>query len=209
MFTNAAVYTVNPDQEWAEAVAVRGNEIVYVGDNAGATVFQGEDTTVVDLGGRMVMPGMVESHFHLGVGAATTSGVILGPTDSLEDVLRKVKEFADANPDKETIFGASYLAGIFDERGGNKALLDEIVPDRPVYLLDHTMHGAWVNSRALEMAGIDKDAPDPPGGEYIRDENGEPTGAVKGGPAHIPIAVATKASRPKPLLLPCPMSSRA
>ena len=136
IFVNAAIYTVNPEQEWAEAVVVRGNEIVYVGDNAGAEAFEG---TVVDLGGRMVMPGMVESHIHIGIGAATTSGVILGPTDSVEDVLRKVKEYADANPDKETIFGASYLAGLFDERGGHKSMLDEIVPDRPVYLLDHTV----------------------------------------------------------------------
>lgn len=193
VLTNGRVYTVNPEQEWAEAVAVRGNEIVYVGDNEGASAFLGEDTEAEDLEGNLLLPGFVESHIHSTIGAATTSGVILETTDTVDQVLTKVKAYADENPDLPVIFGASYLAGLFDAKGPNKALLDEIVPDRPVYLMDHTLHSVWVNSRSLEMAGIKKDTPDPAGGEYVRDENGEATGAVRGGPAHAPIAVATGA----------------
>ena len=193
VFTNGKVYTVNPEQPWADSVAVRGNEIVYVGDSEGAMDFVGEGTTTADLGGRLLLPGFIESHIHTTIGAATTSGVILDTTDSVEQVLAKVKAYADENPELPVIFGASYLAGLFDARGPNKVMLDEIVPDRPVYLMDHTLHSVWVNSRALEMAGITRDTPDPPGGEYVRYETGEATGAVRGGPAHAPIAVATGA----------------
>ena len=108
VLTNGKVYTVNEKQPWAEAVVVKGKEIVYVGDNAGAKDFIGDGTEEIDLKGRLLLPGLVESHIHIGMGAGTTSGLILESTDSLEDVLKKVKEYAEANPDKKTIFGASY-----------------------------------------------------------------------------------------------------
>jgi predicted amidohydrolase YtcJ len=193
VLTGGKVYTVNKKQPWAEAVAVKGKEIVYVGDNAGAKTFVGNGTEQIDLKGRLLLPGFVESHIHIGMGAGTTSGVILASSDSLEEVLRKVKEYAEANPDKKTIFGASYSAFIFDEKGPRKELLDEIASDRPVYLMDHTLHSVWVNSKAYEVAGITKDTPNPPGGEYVKNENGELSGSVKGGPAHLPILVKTKA----------------
>ena len=193
IFTNASVYTVNPDQEWAEAVAVRGNEIVYVGDSDGVAAFAGDGTQAVDLGGRLMLPGFVESHVHLAIGGATTSGVILAMNDSLENVLRKVKEYAETHPEKETIFGASYSAFLFDKGGPNKSMLDEIIPDRPVYLMDHTLHAVWVNSKTLKIAKITKDTTNPPGGEYVRDENGDATGAIKGGPAYIPVSNAVGA----------------
>ena len=190
VFTNGKVYTVNEAQPWAEAVAVKGNEIVYVGDNAGARAFVVESTEEVALEGRLLLPGFVESHIHIAIGGATTSGVILETSDSIDDVLSKVEEYADTHPEKPTIFGASYFAGLFDSRGPNKALLDEIVPDRPVFLMDHTLHAVWVNSKALENAGITSDTPNPPGGEHVRDESGQATGAIKGGPAYMPMAVA-------------------
>jgi len=190
---NGKIYTVNAAQPWAEAVAVSGDKIVYVGNDAGAAAFVGDDTDKIDLKGRMVLPGFVESHIHIAMGGATTSGVILEMSDSLQDVLKKVKDYAQAHPEKKTIFGASYSAFLFDEKGPNKKLLDGIVPDRPVYLMDHTLHSVWVNSKALEMAAITKETKDPNGGQYIRDANGEATGSVKGGPAHMPILVATEA----------------
>ena len=193
VLTNGKIYTVNEKQPWAEALAVKGKEIVYVGDNSGAKAFVGEGTEQIDLKGRLMLPGFVESHIHIGMGAGTTSGVILESTDSLEEVIKKVKEYAEANPDEKTIFGASYSAFLFDEKGPKKEILDEIVPDRPVYLMDHTLHSAWVNSKAYEVAGITKDTPNPPGGEYVKNEKGELSGSIKGGPAHLPVLVATEA----------------
>ena len=193
VFTNGRVYTVEESNPWAEAVAVRGNQIVYVGDDAGAAAFVGDGTHQDDLEGQLVLPGFIESHIHSTLGAATTSGLILETTDTVEQVLAKVEAYAAENPDLPVIFGASYLASLFDASGPNRAALDAIVPDRPVYLMDHTLHAVWVNSKALEMTGITADTPDPAGGEYVRDENGEATGWVKGGPAHAPIALATGA----------------
>lgn len=193
VLTNGKVYTVNEKQPWAEAVVVKGKKIVYVGDNAGAAKFKGEGMEEIDLKGRLLLPGFVESHVHLGMGAGTTSGVVLESTDSLDEVLAKVKKYAEENPDKKTIFGASYSAFIFDEKGPKKELLDKIIPDRPVYLMDHTLHSAWVNSKAYEVAGITKDTPNPVGGEYVKNDKGELSGSVKGGPAHLPILVKTEA----------------
>ncbi len=193
VMTNGKIYTVNEAHPWAEAVAVKGKEIVYVGDNAGAAAFVGKGTEEIDLAGRLMLPGFVESHIHLGMGAGTTSGVIMEATDSLEEVLDKVRVYAEANPDKKTIFGASYSAFIFDATGPTKELLDEIVPDRAVYLMDHTLHAAWVNSKAYEVVGITVDTPNPPGGEYVKNAGGELSGWVKGGPAHLPILVGTNA----------------
>ena len=157
VLTNGKVYTVNPKQPWAEAVAVDGNAIIYVGNNDGAKAFVGEGTESIDLKGRLLLPGFVESHIHVAAGAATTSGLILSTTDSVEDVLRKVKTYAAANADVKTIFGASYLSTIFDDQGPNKEALDKIVTDRPVFLMDHTLHAVWVNSKTYEVAGITVD----------------------------------------------------
>ena len=189
---NGKVYTVNPKQPWAEAVAVRGDEIVHVGDNQGARDFIGKDSRAIDLKGKLLLPGFVESHIHLLMGAATTSGVTLTMTDSLEDIQRKVKEYAEANPTKPAIFGSAYSGLIFGDDGPKKEWLDAVVPDRPVILGDHTIHTMWANSKALEMAGIDKDTPNPPGGEYVRDSEGNPTGTMKGSPASLPVVRATK-----------------
>lgn len=193
VMTNGKIYTVNDKQPWAEAVAVHGNKIVYVGDNKGARAFVGKGTEEIDLKGRLMLPGFVESHIHLLLGGATASGVILSMSDSPEEVVRKVKEYADKHPEKKVIFGASYNGNMFGEKGPNKAQLDKILPDIPVYLIDHTLHSVWVNSKALEMAGITKETSDPVGGQYIRDEKGEPTGAIKGAPAHVPVQNAIQA----------------
>lgn len=193
VLVNGRIYTFDAARPWADSVAVRGDTIVYVGDRPGALALAGPRSEVVDLERRLMLPGLVESHIHLALGGVTTLGVVLDTTDSIDDVLAKVATWADAHPDAEVVFGASYFAGLFDERGPNKAALDAIVPDRPVYLMDHTLHSVWVNSKALEMAGVTRETPDPPGGEYVRDAHGEPTGSVKGGPAHAPIAVATRA----------------
>ena len=202
---NGKIYTANPKQPWAEAVAVKGNKIVYVGNNSGAKAFIGEVTEQIDHGGRLMLPGFVESHIHIGMGAGTTSGVILETTDSLEEVIKKVKDYAKANPDKKTIYGASYNAFLFDEQGPKKELLDGIVSDRPVYLMDHTLHSAWVNSKAYEVAGIKMETPNPPGGEYVKNERGEPSGFVKGGPAHLPILMATEAITSEGIMNALPM----
>lgn len=189
---NGSVYTVNPRQPWAQAVAVRGDQIVYVGGNQGARAFVGKGSRAIDLKGKLLLPGFVESHIHVLMGAATTSGLTLSMTDTLADIQRKLKAYADANRSKPAIFGSAYNGLLFGEAGPKREWLDAVVPDRPVMLADHTIHTMWANSKALELAGISKDTPNPPGGEYVRDSAGNPTGTIKGSPASVPMLRATK-----------------
>lgn len=191
--TNARVYTVDPLQPWAEAIAIVGNRIAFVGSSEDAKELVGPSTHVANADRRLVLPGFVESHVHLLVGAASNSGASIAMSDSITDILRKVDEFAHKHPEREAIFGASYNGLLFDERGPNRALLDRIVPDRPVVLIDHTVHSAWANSKALELAGVTADTPDPLPGFFVRDSQGEPTGCIKGSPAHAPVIAAVKA----------------
>lgn len=192
VFTNARIYTVTA-QGWAQAAAITGNRLSYVGDDRGVTAFIGAHTRVLDLGGRLVLPGFVESHLHLLLGAASTSGVILGMEDSLDDIGAKVAAYATAHPERTAIFGASYNGLLFGELGPDRKLLDAVVPDRPVILLDHTLHSAWANSCALERAGVTAESPDPLPGRYVRDSTGRPTGAITGAPASVPVIAALNA----------------
>ena len=185
VLTNGKIYTVNDDQLWAEAVAVKGDEIVYVGDKDGAKALTGDGTKVIDLEGRLTLPGFIESHVHPSVAAAYASGVVLNFSDPMEVVLQKIRAYAEANPDKEVIFGATYNGSYLNEDGNYKKMLDDIVPDRPVYLMDHGGHGAWVNSQTLAALGYDKETVDPPGGIISRLPDGEPNGSLKGAPAHL------------------------
>ena len=178
VFKNANVYTLNYASPWAEAVAVRGNKIVYVGANSGLDKFVSNDTKVSDLKGKMVLPGFIDTHAHPVFAAAVAHGFSLPYGGSVDEWLEIIKDYADANPQLKAIYGQGFLAATFGTQGPNKALLDEIVPDRPVVLMDEGAHSAWVNSKALELAGITDSTPDPVPGThfYKRDDNGELTG---------------------------------
>jgi len=185
LFTNGKVYTVNTAQPWAEAVAVKDNEIVFVGSSKAAEAYIGEGTKVGDLGGRMLMPGIVESHFHVLLGGVATSGVFITDNSSVEAVLDQIREYATVNPDRKVIFGWGWAAALFGVEGPTKDLLDRAVPDRPAIIIRGDAHSGWANTKALEAAGVDKNTPDPaPGaGEFQRDADGNPTGYLNGGPA--------------------------
>lgn len=140
MFSNAKVYTVNPDQQWAEAIAVRGNEIVYVGDTAGARAFEGKKTQIFDLDGKMVLPGFVSGHDHLIASNWTKAGVDLFSAKSKDDYLRMIREYAEAHPDDEIVFGFGWDRTNY---GGYPTAreLDAAVLDRPAMIFDFTICG--------------------------------------------------------------------
>jgi len=179
VLTNGFVYTVNEAQREAEAVAVSGNEIVFVGSATDAEAWVGDETEVIDVGGGMVLPGFVSGHDHLTASNWTKAGVDLFPGRSKEDYLRLIKEYADANPDEEFVYGYGYNYQTYGGRP-TAADLDTVVPDRPAFIFDFTIHDAWLNSRAMEMGGIDKDTPDliPDFTYWVRDSEGNPTGAA-------------------------------
>lgn len=192
VYLGGRVCTVDANNPWATAFAVRNGEFIAVGSDTEIRPYIGAGTNVVALGGQFVMPGLIESHVHVMLGAAVTSGLTLDMSDSIDDVLEKVRTYADEHPGR-TVFAASYNALLFDDRGPIATLLDQAVSHVPVILLDHTLHGGWANTRALEIAGVTRDTPDPLPALYVRDEHGAPTGALRGGAATVPIILATGA----------------
>ena len=166
------VYTVNEKQPWVEAVAVRGKKIVSVGSNVDVKKHVGDKTKVIDLDGKMLLPGFIESHIHPVAGALVTPGVDL-QYDSVDEVLKAVRQYAVSNPDIDLIRGFGWRYALFPPTGPTRKMLDEIAPDRPVFLYAIDGHAAWANSKALEMAGITRDTPDPQPGfsSYERDPN--------------------------------------
>lgn len=178
VFHNGRVYTVAGAAPWADAVAVRGNTIVHVGDEAGAKAMAGPKTQFVDLKGRLLMPGFVEGHTHPFLGAFLTSGLDL-QLANLDEVLAAIKAYAEANP-TGPIRGFGWRVDMFPPEGPNRAELDAILPDRPAFFFAIDGHSLWVNSKALDMAGVNHDTPDPIPrfSYYARDQKGDPTGYV-------------------------------
>ena len=179
VFSGGNVYTVNMAQPWADAVAVKGNKIVFVGPVADAQAYIGDSTEVVDASGRMILPGFVSGHDHLTASNWTKAGVNLFPGRSKKDYLHLIKEYAEANPDEAFVYGYGYNYQAYGGRP-TAADLDTVVLDRLAFIFDFTIHDAWLNSKAMEMGGITKDTPDLiPGFTYwVRDGDGNPTGAA-------------------------------
>jgi predicted amidohydrolase YtcJ len=177
VFKNGFVFTALQGAPPTQAVVVDDGTIVYVGDDAGAGAYEATSSRVIDLEGKMLMPGFVEGHIHPIVGSTITRGVDL-QFDSREETLAALDAYrAEVGPiDIVRGFGWRYTA--FPPTGPVKADLDALWPDTPVVLFAIDGHSAWANSRALELAGISRDTPDPnPGFSFFhRDESGEPTG---------------------------------
>ena len=178
IFTNGKIYTVNKEQPWAEAVALEGNKIAYVGTNDGALALAGDGTEVTDLEGKMMLPGFIDGHIHPLMTAAFASGALLAECQTKEDVLATVKAFVESHPDTEAYFGQGFPDTIFANQPALADDLDAICADKPILLVASSCHGAWCNHKAFEVAGVTKDTPDiTPGSNYfVRDEEGNPTG---------------------------------
>ncbi len=175
---NGGVYTL-AEPAWAEAVAIRGREIVAVGDNAVIEPFVGPETRVVDLGGRMALPGFHDAHMHPISGGEMLLGCSLYGLLTQEEILAKITECVAAS-DEEWVIGDNWDLGAFPDGNPHKSLLDAIEPDRPLYMRGSDGHSDWANSKALELAGITAETPDPPKGVIERDpETGEPTGTLR------------------------------
>ena len=180
IFTNGAVYTADPAQPWAEAVAVAGGKILYAGTAKGAGRFEGASTTTIDLGGRMLLPGFQDSHIHLITGGIELSECNLSGLPDKESVFAAVREYAARNPEKPWVTGGGWDLPVFPQANPVKEDLDKLVPDRPACLSAADGHSSWVNTRALRIAGITRKTPDPAGGRIERDPTtGEPTGTLR------------------------------
>lgn len=180
VLTNAKIWTVNEKQPEAEAIACIGNTITFVGSAKEAQKWVGKKTKVIDVRGKRVVPGFNDAHVHFLTGGMNLAGVHLRDAASQAVFQSRIQEFVGKQPKGRWILG-----GDWDHENWTPAnlptrqLIDEITPEHPVFLSRLDGHMALANSLALKMAGVTRDTPTPPGGEIVRDANGEPTGILK------------------------------
>jgi predicted amidohydrolase YtcJ len=181
ILTNARVYTVNSAQPWADAVAIQDGRIIAVGKAQDIDKFKSEKTQLIDAGGRVVLPGFTDCHVHFMSGSVALTEVVLDDAKTVQEYQQRVKDYAAAHPDAPWILGRGWTYPAFGTAAlPDKKYLDAIVPDRPVFLEGFDGHTYWANSKALELAHISKDTPNPPNGVIVRDPaTGEATGALK------------------------------
>ncbi len=191
ILTNGRVYTSNPLAPWAEAVAIRGEQIIAVGSSKEINRYKTPRTKVIDLGGRMAMPGIIDTHTHFLEGSQLLAGVSIAGLDSVAAVQKKLAEYGNAHPGSGLIFGGVWDYGSFWPGGlPTKEILDPIFPHRPVVLLSSDGHSVWANSAALAGAHITRDTPGPNTPELhgiiVRDRTtGEPTGVLEEGAQYL------------------------
>ena len=176
---NGLVYTVDKDRSRAESIAVRGRKIVYVGRNSGVEGFIDNNTHVIDLDGKMVLPGFTDSHAHASF-AALLATAELNNLTSMPAYQQSIRDYAGKHPDLETVYGTGWSNTLFPPTGPRKEELDDVVSDRPAAMMSEDGHAVWVNSPALSMAGITRNTPHPEGGVIERDpQSGDPCGTLR------------------------------
>jgi predicted amidohydrolase YtcJ len=180
VFTGGAVFTSTAVRRRATAVAVTGDRIVAVGHDEVRDLI-GPKTEVVDLRGRMLVPGFQDAHVHTVWGGLDLIRCDLSGQTSREGYLARLAEYAAERAEEEWILGGGWSMSAFPGGTPRKEDLDAIIPDRPVFLPNRDGHGAWVNSRALEIAGLDAATPDPVDGRIERDPDGGPSGTLHEG----------------------------
>ncbi|MGN6754713.1 MAG: amidohydrolase [Intrasporangium sp.] len=179
VFSGGPVFTANTVRSRAGAVAVRGGRIVAVGHDLDDLI--GPATEVVDLHGRMLVPGFQDAHVHPVWGGLDMLRCDLSGCGSAAEYLETLASYAAAHPDDEWVLGGGWSMSAFPGGTPTADELDRVVPDRPTFLPNRDGHGAWVNSAALRIAGIDRDTPDPADGRIERDGDGNPTGTLHEG----------------------------
>ena len=191
LLTNGSIWTGDPAQPWAQAVVVRGRDLVHVGTREAADDFIDAATEFVDLNGGMCLPGFIDAHNHLASMALSKLGVNLSGVVGRDAVLAAVGDWVTAQPADAPLRGHGWMPDSFEERSPRREWLDEITGDRPMYLFSADAHDSWFNTAAMRAAGIGPDIPDPdPGAQYwVRDPDGTPTGHAVEGAATIPILV--------------------
>ncbi len=216
-YINGNIYTVDAEFSTASALAVKDGKFVYVGDDARVQAHIGPGTDVVDLEGRTIIPGLHDAHVHIRYGERELypripdirSGIgEWASVEQMQEVIRHALETGEGmrpGPEPRWIVLSGWMAAVWDPPVFLKELLDAAAPDNPVFISRYT-HGSGANSKALELAGITRDTPDPEGGHIKKDENGEPTGEfVERAPSQLtslipPLAPLTDAERDRNLV---------
>jgi predicted amidohydrolase YtcJ len=196
------VYTEDSKQPWAQAVAIYHGKIVAVGADPVIERLRGMGTKVINAGGKLVLPGFVDCHVHFIDGSLSLGRVKLEGAKDPAGIQKRLREYAAEHPGDDWILGRGWNYAMFGaETLPDKKYLDEIFPDRPVFLEGYDGHTYWANSKALALAGITRDTRDPPNGAIVRDPStGEATGALKESAQDLVAKMIPKTSRPEQLL---------
>ena len=181
LFTGGTVFTSGWERSKHQDVAVRAGEIVAVGEPGSLDELRHSATEVVDLTSRMLLPGFQDSHVHPVQAGVELLQCDLTRASDAEDCLRIIGEYAASHPDEPWILGAGWSMEFFLGGTPTREALDRVVPDRPVALSNRDHHGIWVNTRALELAGITDRTPDPTDGRIERDAGGAASGTLHEG----------------------------
>ncbi len=177
---NASVYTVDKERSWAQAIAIADDKIVFVGTDTDVEPYIDSDTVVMDLNGKMVLPGFVDAHAHPSHAMDYVGNISLYSLDSLDAYKATITDFVEKHSERGFYRGSGWADTLFPNLGPSKKILDALIPDRPVALVSYDGHSMWVNSVTLERAGVTKDTPDPEGGRIERDpDTGEPSGVLR------------------------------
>jgi predicted amidohydrolase YtcJ len=177
LIEGAPVWTGDPARPWADAVAVRGGRVAAAGPEGTLAGLRGPATRVLRLDGGLVMPGFQDAHVHTAAGGLELAQCDLHGVEP-EGYAAAVAGYAAGHPGAAWVLGGGWVMDAFGTAGPHAAALDAVVADRPVLLVNTDGHSAWVNRRALELAGLTRATPDPPRGRIERDAAGEPTGAL-------------------------------
>lgn len=176
----APTYTMNDKQPWAEAVVIKNNKIEYVGDRAAIQNYQGPSTKVIEAPDGMVLPGFIDTHVHLLWGGVEMDDCRLYDLKTADQIFQAIRNYYQSHPENEWIHGSGWELPIFPGGNPRKEWLDEIIPDKPALLTSADGHSAWANSRALELAGINEQTPDPVNGRIERDrKSNAPSGVLR------------------------------
>ncbi|MFF3956995.1 amidohydrolase [Streptomyces sp. NPDC001890] len=180
VFTRGPVFTADPARTRATSLAVVGDRIAAVGHDEVLELI-GPGTEVVDLRGKLLLPGFQDAHIHAVYGGSELAECDLSGTVGVAEYLELIRSYADAHPDRAWITGGGWSMESFDGGLPTRQLLDSVVPDRPVLLSNRDHHGAWANTLALELAGVTAGTPDPADGRIEREPDGTPSGMLQEG----------------------------
>lgn len=198
LYRGGKVFTGTSEAPVEAAVAVSAGRILAVAEESELRPLVGPATEVVDLDGGLLAPGFQDAHVHPVVAGVQMARCDLSGERSIDGYLAAVADYAAAHPDAAWIRGGGWSMDVFPDGIPTRAMLDTVVPDRPVLLTNRDGHGAWVNSRALDMAGVDRHTPDPADGRIEREPDGTPVGTLQEGAmdlvgALVPVATPQEA----------------
>jgi predicted amidohydrolase YtcJ len=181
IYVDARVWTVDPAQPEADAFAVRGGRFVAVGRTAQLLKLKGPRTELVSLGGRRVLPGFIDAHWHIPAQRAVRVDALGSP----QAIVERLQTYAAEHPGDDLLVGRGWMPADFPDRTAHRRYLDGAFPSRPVLVRDRDGHQVLANGAALAMFGITRESVDPPDGRIVRDADGEPSGVLQEGAASL------------------------